>query len=45
VYAFEKADAPALARLDPGVSSALLAALAHGAAAGEELRALLVPTS
>ena len=45
VYAFEKADAPALARLDPSVSASLLVALAHGAAAGEELRALLVPAS
>jgi len=45
VYAFEKADAPALARLDPAVSASLLTALAHGAAAGEELRALLVPAS
>lgn len=41
VYAFENADAPALARLDPTVTSSLLEALACGAAAGEELRTML----
>jgi len=43
VYAFENADTPTLARLDPSVTSSLLEALACGAAAGEELRSMLTP--
>jgi EAL and modified HD-GYP domain-containing signal transduction protein len=41
VYAFENADTPALARLDPEVTASLLDALAVGAAAGEALRSML----
>jgi len=41
VVAFERADTAALAGIDPAVKAALLEALARGAAAGEQMRAML----